>query len=119
MAPRNDARRAPAARRRKEPGLAALADQAASAASLLKLLANEHRLFILCLLTVRSEMTVSELVAAAGLSQSALSQHLARLREDGIVAFRREAQTLYYRVADTRASRVLERLKDIYCGVSK
>jgi len=50
-----------------------------------------------------------------GLSQSALSQHLARLREDGLVAYRRESQTLQYRVCDERAARVLAVLKDIFC----
>ena len=49
------------------------------------------------------------------LSQSALSQHLARLREDGIVSFRREAQTLFYHIADDRAARLLELLHDLYC----
>jgi len=96
--------------------LAAMADKAQDAARLLKLLANENRLLILCFLTVRGEMTVGALVAAVRLSQSALSQHLARLREDGLVTFRRESQTLHYRLADPRAARVLSVLKDIYCS---
>jgi DNA-binding transcriptional ArsR family regulator len=58
---------------------------------------------------------VSSLVAEVGLSQSALSQHLAKLREDGLVTFRRESQTLFYRVCDGRAERVLAVLKDIFC----
>jgi ArsR family transcriptional regulator, virulence genes transcriptional regulator len=119
MPPRTDGIRAAASPRKKAPGLDALAEQAAAAAGLLKLLANEHRLLILCLLSVRGETSVGELVAESGLSQSALSQHLARLRADGIVTFRRDAQTLYYRMADARAARVLERLKDIYCGHAK
>jgi DNA-binding transcriptional ArsR family regulator len=98
------------------PEIRALAEQAAAAARLLKLLGNEHRLLVLCFLMVRGEMTAGELVAAVGLSQSALSQHLARLREDGIITFRRTSQTLHYRVTDMRAARVLEVLKDIYCG---
>ena len=93
-----------------------LAKQAGEAAQLLKLLGNEKRLLILCFLAVRGEMTVGELVGVVKLSQSALSQHLARLREDGLVVFRRTSQTLHYRVADKRALRVLQVLKEIYCG---
>jgi DNA-binding transcriptional ArsR family regulator len=93
-----------------------LAKQAGEAAQLLKLLGNEKRLLILCFLAVRGEMTVGELVVVVKLSQSALSQHLARLREDGLVTFRRTSQTLHYRAADKRALRVLQVLKEIYCG---
>lgn len=93
-----------------------LAAQAKSAARMLKLLGNESRLLILCSLAARGEMKVGDLVDTVGLSQSALSQHLALLREDGLVAFRRESQTLFYRVSDPRAARILKLLKDIYCG---
>jgi DNA-binding transcriptional ArsR family regulator len=93
-----------------------LAKQAGDAAQLLKLLGNEKRLLILCFLSVRGEMTVGELVDVVKLSQSALSQHLARLRADGLVAFRRTSQTLHYRVADPRALQVLGVLKEIYCA---
>jgi len=93
-----------------------LAKQAGNAAQLLKMLANEKRLLILCFLAVRGEMTVGELVDVVKLSQSALSQHLAKLRADGLVEFRRTSQTLHYRVADQRALRLLQVLKDIYCG---
>lgn len=96
-----------------------LFEQAAGAAQLLKLLGNKHRLLIVCCLMMRGEMTVSELVSAIGLSPSALSQHLARLRGDGLVAFRRTAQVLHYRIADERAASVIEVLKDTYCGVRK
>jgi ArsR family transcriptional regulator, virulence genes transcriptional regulator len=92
-----------------------LQDKAADAARLLRLLANEKRLLILCLLIARGEMDVTSLAEAVDLSQSALSQHLAKLREDGLVAFRRESQTLYYRLEDPRAARVLATLKDIFC----
>ena len=95
--------------------LEVLAEQAAAAARMLKLLGNEYRLLILCFLAAHGEMKVGDLVDAVGLSQSALSQHLALLREDGLVAYRRESQTLYYRVADPRAARILKLLKDIYC----
>ena len=93
-----------------------LAKQAGEAAKLLKLLGNEKRLLVLCFLAARGEMTVGELVGVAKLSQSALSQHLALLRADGLVAFRRTSQTLHYRVADKRALRVMQVLKEIYCG---
>lgn len=87
----------------------------AEAAQFLKLLANEHRLLVLCHLQTAGETSVSSLVEEVGLSQSALSQHLAKLREDGLVTFRRESQTLFYRVCDERAERVLALLKDIFC----
>src|SRR3954470_12102966 len=93
-----------------------LAKQAGEAAQLLKLLGHEKRLLVLCFLAARGEMTVGELVGVAKLSQSALSQHLAKLRADGLVEFRRASQTLYYRVVDARALRVLQLLKEIYCG---
>ena len=84
-----------------------LQDKAADAARLLRLLANEKRLLILCLLVARGEMDVTSLAEAVELSQSALSQHLAKLRDDGLVAFRRESQTLHYRLEDPRAAKVL------------
>ncbi|MBS0531784.1 MAG: helix-turn-helix transcriptional regulator [Proteobacteria bacterium] len=93
-----------------------LTKQAGEAAHLLKLLGNESRLLTLCFLAVRGEMTVGELVDVVKLSQSALSQHLARLREDGLVTFRRDSQTLHYRVIDQKTLRVLGLLKEIYCG---
>jgi DNA-binding transcriptional ArsR family regulator len=96
-----------------------LAKQAGEAVQLLKMLANEKRLLILCFLAVRGEMTVGELVGIAKLSQSALSQHLAKLRADGLVEFRRTSQTLHYRVADPRALRLLQVLKEMYCGELK
>ena len=99
--------------------LKTLARQAGDAAQLLKLLGNEKRLLVLCFLAARGEMTVGELVDVVELSQSALSQHLGKLRADGLVTFRRASQTLHYRVADKRALRVLQVLKEIYCGTVK
>lgn len=96
-----------------------LAKQAGEAAQLLKMIANEKRLLVLCFLAVRGEMTVGELVGVVKLSQSALSQHLAKLRADGLVEFRRASQTLHYRVADVRTLRLLQVLKDIFCGELK
>ncbi|HEX5775444.1 MAG TPA: metalloregulator ArsR/SmtB family transcription factor [Caulobacteraceae bacterium] len=88
---------------------------AAQAAQFLKLMANEHRLLVLCHLLKFGEMSVNALAEEVGLSQSALSQHLARLREDGLVTFRRDSQTLYYRLLDARAAHVLGVLHEIFC----
>lgn len=96
-------------------GIAELERKAGEAAGLLKLLANENRLLVLCRLVIAGEMSVGDLAKAVDLSQSALSQHLGRMREDGLVATRREAQTVFYRIADPDAARVLALLKDIYC----
>jgi len=92
-----------------------MADKASDAAALMKALSNEHRLLILCHLIAAGELPVGALVERIGLSQSALSQHLAKLREEGLVRFRREAQTLHYHVADPRAGQVLRLLRDIFC----
>lgn len=97
------------------PDLALLEARAAEAARLLRLLANEKRLLVLCHIVSAGEMKVGELADAVGLSQSALSQHLAKLREDRLVATRREAQTVYYRLADPRAARLLDLLRTLYC----
>lgn len=95
--------------------IARLQDKAEEAAAFLKLIANPQRLLILCHLAMVKEMAVGSLGDLLDLSQSALSQHLAKLREDGIVATRREAQTIYYRVADKNVARLLALLKEIYC----
>ena len=88
---------------------------AAEAAALMKALSNEHRLLILCYLISEHEMPVGELVEKVGLSQSAISQHLAKLRAEGLVTFRRDAQTLFYRVSDERAASVLLLLQQMFC----
>jgi len=98
-----------------QANLKALERNAADAAAMLKLLANENRLLILCHLAMTDEAPVNELADAVGLSQSALSQHLARMREEALLATRRDAQTIYYRIADPNAARILGVLKDIYC----
>lgn len=90
------------------------AAKAGEAAALLKALAHEARLMVLCQL-LDGEYSAGALQKASGLSQSALSQHLARLREEGLVATRREAQTIYYRLADPNVARVLDTLAAIYC----
>jgi len=91
-----------------------LGAKAGQAAQLLTMLANERRLAILCEL-VEGERSVGELAETVGLTQSALSQHLAKLRAAGIVATRREAQTIYYRLDSAPAGSIMETLADIYC----
>ncbi|MCC7274666.1 MAG: helix-turn-helix transcriptional regulator [Alphaproteobacteria bacterium] len=95
--------------------MATLEENAAQAARLLRLLANERRLLILCHLVGAGEMTVGRLAGSVGLSQPALSQHLARLRADGLVATRKASQAVFYRMADPKAARLLEVLRDLYC----
>ncbi|WP_026971667.1 ArsR/SmtB family transcription factor [Aliagarivorans marinus] len=87
---------------------------AGDALKLLKALANESRLFILCHL-VEGELTVSQLNERVPLSQSALSQHLAWLRKDNLVTTRKQAQTIYYSLASDEAKAVLETLHGLYC----
>ncbi|NLY59195.1 MAG: helix-turn-helix transcriptional regulator [Gammaproteobacteria bacterium] len=88
---------------------------AAQAAALLKTVGNEHRLLVLCLLIGHGEMTVGELLGQVKLSQSALSQHLAKMRDEGLVTYRREAQTLHYRIADPNVKKLIATLKAIFC----
>ncbi len=91
-----------------------LRSRAGEAASFLKSIANDRRLIILCEL-VNGERTVGELEAVVGLSQSALSQHLARLRGASLVKTRRESQTIHYSLADSRVGEVIGVLHDVYC----
>lgn len=88
---------------------------AAEAAHFLSLLANEKRLLVLCHLQATGECDVTSLAEAVGLSASALSQHLARLRAENIVAFRRDGQTIHYRLGDARAVEVMNILKGMFC----
>ena len=88
---------------------------AAEAAALLRLVGNEHRLLVLCLLLEHGEMTVGALLDNVALSQSALSQHLAKMREEGLVTFRREAQTLHYRIDNPNVATLIGTLKTIFC----
>lgn len=88
--------------------------RAEEAAELLKALSNPQRLRVLCLL-IDGEKTVGEINAEIELSQSALSQHLAVLREGGLVQTRREAQNVFYSVADGPVQQVMRTLHDIYC----
>jgi DNA-binding transcriptional ArsR family regulator len=93
----------------------AMASKAEAAAELLKTLGNPQRLRILCLL-VEGERSVGQINAEVPLSQSALSQHLAVLRAQGLVQTRREAQTIHYSMAESPARAILETLHGIYCS---
>ena len=89
---------------------------AGEAAKLLRALANERRLMILCQLA-DGERSVGQLTPLLGIAQSALSQHLAVLREEGLVATRRERQKIWYRIADPAALKVVATLAEIFCPV--
>lgn len=89
--------------------------KAGEVAAILKAVANERRLMLLCKLLDLGEANVGTLAEAVGLSQSALSQHLAVLREQGIVAYRRDSQTLWYRIADPRVTALFASLQGLFC----
>jgi DNA-binding transcriptional ArsR family regulator len=101
-----------------DPDIADMARAAGRASGLLRSLGNGTRLMILCHLS-QGEKTVGALQALLGVGQSALSQHLARLRKDGLVRTRREAQTIHYAIASDDAARVIATLYDIYCGPTR
>lgn len=92
----------------------AMQSNAKEAVSLLKGLANESRLMIMCVLS-EGEVSVGQLNERIKLSQSALSQHLAVLREQGLVQTRRESQTIFYRLEETAAMTIIELLHEVYC----
>jgi DNA-binding transcriptional ArsR family regulator len=89
--------------------------KAGAAEALLKAVGNRNRLIVLCEL-LQGERSVGALQEAIGLSQSALSQHLARLRADGVVATRRESQTIYYSLASEPVARLIGLLYELYCA---
>jgi ArsR family transcriptional regulator, virulence genes transcriptional regulator len=95
--------------------LAALIPKTQAAEKFLKAIANSHRLMILCELH-KGEHCVSALQQAVGLSQSSLSQHLARLRQDALVKTRRDSRTIYYSLADDRVAQVIALLHQIFCS---
>ena len=92
-----------------------LQSQAHQVTTLLKAMGNERRFLILCYL-VDGERSVGELERLVGLSQSALSQHLARLRRDGLVRTRRSAQTIYYSLQGDLPIGVMQALHQVFCG---
>jgi Predicted transcriptional regulators len=91
-----------------------LSEQSTAAASLLSAMANPKRLMILCSL-VKGEVPVGVLAQQVGLSQSALSQHLSKLRAQKLVKTRRDAQTIYYSSNSESVIKILDTLEDIYC----
>ncbi len=95
--------------------LATMQTAADQASELLKSLANRHRLLILCQL-LDGERSVGELVEFLGIRDTVVSQHLALLRKDGLVAARREGQTIRYAIASSPAERILAALAEIYCA---
>jgi ArsR family transcriptional regulator len=98
--------------------LSGLEAKASEVAAILKTLANPRRLLILCRLAERGSASVNALAAAVGLSQSALSQHLGLMRDEGIIGFDRVGQTLNYRIADPRVGALLDTLHSLYCSPS-
>ncbi len=97
------------------PELQFLQQGATKAAALLRAVGNEQRLLMLCALIKHGEMPVGGLLDYVDLSQSALSQHLARMREEGLVTFRRDSRTLYYRIDNPDVAKLVAALKDIFC----
>lgn len=95
--------------------LEAMQEHAQSAADLMQALSNPHRLMVLCVLA-EQELCVSELNERLPLSQSALSQHLALLRKQGLVQTRRQSQTIYYSVAQGPALAIVQLLHNHFCG---
>ncbi len=91
-----------------------LVENAQQVAAILKQLSNPNRLMILCCIS-SGELTVGDLNRQINLSQSALSQHLAKLRESEIVTTRRESQTIYYRIANQKIKYLLEVLQQQFC----
>jgi DNA-binding transcriptional ArsR family regulator len=92
-----------------------LQEKVGQASRLLKSLANERRLLIMCYLS-EGEKSVGELEPLVGLSQSALSQHLARLRREHLVTTRRESQMIFYSISSEEVQTVLGTLYELYCA---
>ena len=97
---------------------AELEARAAEAEAFLRSLASRHRLMILCSL-LEGEVPVGELVRRLGLSQSNLSQHLARLREEGLVATRRDGTVIFYRIGSDRVRPILAELYRLFCAAPR
>lgn len=98
--------------------LSDLSQRADQAEAFLKVLANGHRLMLLCEL-LKGERSVTALHQSVGLSQSAASQHLAKMREGGIVRTRREGLTIYYSLERDDVRRIIELLHQFYCGAGE
>ncbi len=98
-----------------QAGATEMAAKADGVAGFLKGLANPHRLLIVCCL-VEGEKNVTALIAATGIGQTSMSQHLARLREEGIVAVRRDHRSLYYRIEHPAVGELMQTLYRHFCG---
>lgn len=91
-----------------------LYEHAGQAAHFLRTLSNEHRLAVLCILLQEGEMSVSDLLTQIPLSQSALSQHLAKMRDMGMITYRRDAQVLYYRISNENVIKIVLLLSEMF-----
>lgn len=103
----------------QKPALHELEGKAQELAGTLRALGNDKRLMILCKLAEAGEMRVSALAEKIGLSQSALSQHLARMRADGLLGTRRDSQAIWYHIADPRIETLMDGLHRAYCVKTK
>jgi len=99
----------------EEIDLVQMAEAAGRASSLMKTLGHKDRLMILCHLA-GGEKSVGEIAGLLAISQSPLSQHLSRMRKEGLVDTRREAQTIYYSLKSGEASRIVEVLYELFCA---
>lgn len=99
----------------EQPLAQAMAEKAESVAEFLKGLANPHRLLVLCALS-KGECSVGELITQTGIAPTSMSQHLAKLKAEGIVDFRREHRTLYYSIAHPAVLELMAVLYAHFCG---
>ena len=92
-----------------------LNESAEKASNFLKSVGNAQRLRLLCLM-MEKERPVGELAEAVGLAQSAVSQHLARMRQEGLIKSRRDRQTIYYALADRKVVKLIKLLESLFCA---
>ncbi len=100
----------------RKSGTALLEKKASELAALMRMFANEYRLLILCQLVEFGEANAGTLAESIGLSASALSQHLAKMRAEGLVTSRRDGQVVWYRISDPRVEELFATLHRLYCG---
>jgi len=100
----------------RKPDTQILEKKASELAALMRMFANKHRLLILCQLVELGEASAGPLADSVGISPSALSQHLAKMRGEGLVASRRDSQTIWYRISDPRVEELLATLHRLYCS---
>lgn len=98
-----------------KPNFSEFEQQAGRAADFLRTLGNAHRLQVLCLLIEHKELSVGQMLEHTTLSQSALSQHLGKMREEGLISYRRDAQTLYYALSSPVVTEIIAVLKTHFC----